>query len=113
MPNTIHRRKQLLHHCQTTSLPSLTTVSISNQSYKMIGYLQFIDVSSVDDWMDRQIKKAGQLVTAPEAMPQEDPLAELERFFDDPLVSHDECVDLIAWWGVSVLFKLAICWCLY
>ena len=53
--------------------------------------------------MDRQIKKAGYTVPAVQAMPQEDPLAELGRFFDDPLVSRDECADLIAWWGVSVL----------
>ena len=63
----------------------------------------FVDASSVDDWMDRQIKKAGQWLPAPQATPQEDPLAELERFFDDPLVSRDNCVDLIAWWGVSIL----------
>ena len=62
-----------------------------------------VDVSSVDDWMDRQIKKAGQRLLPPQATPQEDPLAELERFFEDPLVLRDECVDLIAWWGVSVL----------
>ena len=72
-----------------------------------MGYLRisynFIDVSSVDDWMDRQIKKAGHHLPAAQATPQEDPLAELERFFDDPLVSRDECADLIAWWGVSVL----------
>ena len=55
--------------------------------------------------MDQQIKKAGQCIPAPgpQARPQEDPLAELKRFFDDPLVSRDECEDLIAWWGVSVL----------
>ena len=53
--------------------------------------------------MDRQIKKSGQHLPAPQATPQEDPFAELERFFDDPLVSCNECVDLIAWWGVSVL----------
>jgi hypothetical protein len=54
--------------------------------------------------MDRQIKKAGHHLPAAQATPQEeDPLAELERFFDDPLVSRDECADLIAWWGVSVL----------
>ena len=53
--------------------------------------------------MDRQIKKAGHHLPAAQAMPQEDPLAELQCFFDDPLVSHDECADLIAWWGVSVL----------
>jgi hypothetical protein len=54
--------------------------------------------------MDRQIKKAGRHhPLAPQATPQEDPFAELECFFDDPLFSRDECVDLIAWWGVSVL----------
>ena len=52
--------------------------------------------------MDRQIKKAGLHLPAPQAMLQEDPLAELQRFFDDPLVSRDKCADLIAWWGVSV-----------
>jgi hypothetical protein len=65
----------------------------------------FIDassLSSVDDWMDRQIKKAGQRLPVPQAAPQDNPLAELERFFADPLVSRDECVDLIAWWGVCV-----------
>ena len=51
--------------------------------------------------MDRQIKKAGQHLPAPQAATQENPLAELERFFNDPLVSRDESVDLIAWWGVS------------
>jgi hypothetical protein len=60
-----------------------------------------IDVSSVDDWMDRQIKKAGQHLPAPQATTQKNPLEELERFFHDPLVSRDESVDLIAWWGVS------------
>jgi hypothetical protein len=54
--------------------------------------------------MDRQIRKAGQNLPAPQATPQEDPLAELERFFNDPLVPRDECVDLIAWWGVSVYY---------
>jgi hypothetical protein len=53
--------------------------------------------------MDRQIKKAGQHLPGPQATPQEDPLAELERFFNDPLVSRSECADLIAWWGVSVI----------
>jgi hypothetical protein len=70
----------------------------------------FVDassLSSVDDWMDRQIKKAGQRLPAPQATPQEDPLAELERFFADPLVLRDECVDLIAWWGVSVLLVVS------
>jgi hypothetical protein len=51
--------------------------------------------------MDRQIKKSSQHLPAPQAKRQQDPFAELERFFDDPLVSRDECVDLIAWWGVS------------
>ena len=51
--------------------------------------------------MDRQIKKAGRHLTAPQATLQEDPFAELERFFEDPVISRDECVDLIAWWGVS------------
>ena len=63
----------------------------------------FVDVSSVDDWMDRQIKKAGQHLPAPQATCLEDPLAELEHFFNDSLVPHHECVDLIVWWGVSVL----------
>jgi hypothetical protein len=54
--------------------------------------------------MDRQIKKAGHHLLATQAtLQEEDPLTELERFFDDPLVSRDECADLIAWWGVSVL----------
>ena len=53
--------------------------------------------------MDRQIKKAGHHLPAIQAMPQEDPLAEPKRFLDDPLVTCDECADLIAWWGVSVL----------
>jgi hypothetical protein len=54
--------------------------------------------------MDRQIKKAGRYLApqATAATPQEDPLAELERFFDDPLIPRNECMDLIAWWGVSV-----------
>ena len=72
-------------------------------SYCLLTIIHFIDTASVDDWMDRQIKKAGQRLPAPQATPQEDPVAELERFFADPLVSRDECVDLIAWWGVSIL----------
>jgi hypothetical protein len=55
--------------------------------------------------MDQQIKKAGRHLLAPQAMPQEDPIAELERFFDDLLVPRHECMDLIAWWGVSILFS--------
>jgi len=53
--------------------------------------------------MDRQIKKAGHHLPDSQATPQEDPLAELERFFEDSLVLRDECSDLIAWWGVSFL----------
>ena len=56
--------------------------------------------------MDRQIKKSGQQLLAPQATPQEDPLAELERFFDDPPVTRSECADLIVWWGVSVILVM-------
>ena len=79
---------------------------MNHQFYKDTATYNFIDVSSVDDWMDWQIKKAGQHILAPQATPQEDPLAELEHYFDDPLISHSECVDLIAWWGVSVLLEM-------
>ena len=48
----------------------------------------------------------GQHILAPQATPQEDPLVELEHYFDDPLISCSECVDLIAWWGVSVLLEM-------
>ena len=56
--------------------------------------------------MDRQIKRSGQQLPAPQATPQEDPLAELEHFFDDPPVARSECADLIAWWGVSVILVM-------
>ena len=57
----------------------------------------------VDGYIWLEVKAGRHHPLAPQATPQEDPFAELERFFDDPLVSRDECVDLIAWWGVSVL----------
>ena len=47
--------------------------------------------------MDQQIKKFGQQLLAPQAMLQEDPLTELEHFFDDPPVACSECADLIVW----------------
>ena len=67
-----------------------------------------LDISSVDDWMDWQIKKAGQCVPVPQAIPQEDPLAELKCFFSDPVVPHHECVDLITWWGVGVPYSTPV-----
>ena len=63
-----------------------------------------LDVSSVDDWMDQQVKKAGRHVPVPQATPQDDSLAELERFFSDPVVPRHECEDLIAWWCVSTWY---------
>lgn len=68
-------------------------------------YLDIIsDKSATDQWMDKMINKKAQVADHSDWEQQDnDPFTELDRFFAARVLSHDECSDVVAWYGVSVL----------
>jgi len=68
-------------------------------------YLDIIlDKSATDQWMDKMINKKARVVDHSDLEQRDnDPFTELDCFFTAKVLSHDECSDVIAWYGVSVL----------
>jgi hypothetical protein len=53
--------------------------------------------------MDLMIQRNKPKGTAANHPSQEtNPYEELDRFFAKPVVDHEHCPDIIAWWGVSM-----------
>ncbi|KIL54112.1 hypothetical protein M378DRAFT_182656 [Amanita muscaria Koide BX008] len=62
--------------------------------------------SLTDNWMDQIVDKAKGRNASRELKKThgDDPLAELKSFFDTDMLSKDECPDVVAWFGVWILF---------
>ena len=58
--------------------------------------------SAADEWMDTMIQQnKPKALTAIQPLQDTNPYEELDRFFAKPVVYHEDCPDIIAWWGVS------------
>jgi len=58
--------------------------------------------SAADHWMDSMIQwNKSKASTATQPLQDANPYQELDAFFVQPVIDHEDCPDIIAWWGVS------------
>ena len=53
-----------------------------------------------DNWMEQVIKKSKSAAASSSQRGNDNPYAELDRFFRTEPLSHEECPDIIVWYGV-------------
>jgi hypothetical protein len=73
-----------------------TNITTTNNTIKYVLYTG----SAADTWIDQMIKwNKPRASTIDRPLEEKIPFDKLDQFFSKPVVDHDDCPDIIAWWG--------------